>query len=113
MRSEPGTIVAARQDSPLIIGVGQGETIIASDIPVVLEYTRDVLVLEDGDVAVVTRQGRVGVRGPTARCASRSTCTSSGTSPRQRKGGYETFMLKEIYEQPTAIRETLRGRMGR
>ena len=51
---EPETIVAARQDSPLIIGIGEGETIVASDIPAVLEYTREVLVLHDGEIATVT-----------------------------------------------------------
>ncbi|MDO8849064.1 MAG: glutamine--fructose-6-phosphate transaminase (isomerizing) [Coriobacteriia bacterium] len=109
--SEPGTIVAARQDSPLIIGAGQGETIIASDIPVVLEYTRDVLVLEDGDIATVTAGGTV-VRGADGEVREPEHMCIEWDLAAAEKGGYETFMLKEINEQPTAIRNTLRGRMG-
>ena len=110
-RDEPGTIVAARKDSPLIIGVGQGETIVASDIPAVLEYTRDVLVLEDGDVAVVTADGAV-VRDADAVVREPERLRVEWDLDAAEKGGYETFMLKEIHEQPKAIRETLRGRMG-
>lgn len=109
--SEPGTVVAARQDSPLIIGVGEGETIVASDIPVVLEYTREVLVLEDGDVATVTCAGAV-VRGVDGGVREPERMHVEWDLAAAEKGGYETFMLKEIHEQPTAIRSTLRGRMG-
>jgi glucosamine--fructose-6-phosphate aminotransferase (isomerizing) len=109
--AEPGTIIAARQDSPLIIGVGDGETIVASDIPVVLEYTRDVLVLEDGDVAIVTAEG-VTVRGADGSVREPERLRIEWDLAAAEKGGYETFMLKEIHEQPSALRETLRGRMG-
>jgi glucosamine--fructose-6-phosphate aminotransferase (isomerizing) len=107
----PDTIVAARRDSPLIIGVGEGEVIVASDIPAVLDYTREVLVLEDGDVATVTAQGAIvidvegEVREPERLHVEWDIAAAE-------KGGYEDFMLKEIHEQPKAIRETLRGRMG-
>ncbi len=108
---EPGTIVAARKDSPLIVGAGTDENIVASDIPAVLEYTRDVLVLEDGDVATVTAGDVVVVdAGGAAREPERLHVEWDLAAAE--KGGYEDFMLKEIYEQPTAIRETLRGRMG-
>ena len=110
-RDEPDTIIAARKDSPLIIGVGEGETIVASDIPAVLEYTRDVLVLEDGDVAVVTAEGAV-VRDAHAVVREPERLRVEWDLDAAEKGGYETFMLKEIHEQPKAIRETLRGRMG-
>ena len=110
-KDEPGTIVAARQDSPLIIGVGEGETIVASDIPVVLEYTREVLVLDDGDVATVTAEGVV-VRGADGTVREPERMHVEWDLAAAEKGGYETFMLKEIHEQPTAIRNTLRGRMG-
>ena len=110
-RAEPDTIVAARKDSPLIIGVGDGETIVASDIPAVLEYTRDVLVLEDGDVAVVTEAGAI-VRGADGAEREPERLFIEWDLDAAEKGGYETFMLKEIHEQPKAIRETLRGRMG-
>ncbi len=108
---EPGTIVAARQDSPLVIGLGKGETIIASDIPVLLDYTREVLVLEDGDVACVTAAGVV-VRGADGAVREPERIHVEWDLAAAEKCGYETFMLKEIHEQPTAIRETLRGRMG-
>jgi len=109
--SEPDTVVAARQDSPLIIGLGEGETIVASDIPVVLEYTREVLVLEDGDVATVTAGGVV-VRGADGVVRNPEMMHVEWNLDAAEKGGYETFMLKEIHEQPKAIRETLRGRMS-
>ena len=108
---EPGTVVATRQDSPLIIGVGEGEAIVASDIPVVLEYTRDVLVLEDGDVAVATTDGVV-VRDAYGEIREPEHLRIDWDLDAAEKGGYETFMLKEIHEQPKSIRETLRGRMG-
>jgi len=110
-RDHPDEIVVARQDSPLIIGLGEGENIVASDIPAVLEYTREVLVIHDGEVATVTADG---VR----------VIDASGAEPppeimhvewdldAAEKGGYEDFMLKEIFEQPMAIRETIRGRVG-
>ncbi|MBN2847195.1 MAG: glutamine--fructose-6-phosphate transaminase (isomerizing) [Coriobacteriia bacterium] len=110
-RDEPAAVVAARKDSPLIIGVGEGELIVASDIPAVLEYTRDVLVLEDGDVARVT-SGGAEVRGADGVVREPEHLNVEWDLDAAEKGGYETFMLKEIHEQPTAIRETLRGRMG-
>jgi glucosamine--fructose-6-phosphate aminotransferase (isomerizing) len=107
----PGTIVAARQDSPLIIGVGEGENLVASDIPAVLRYTREVLVLQDGEVAtvevssvrVVDREGHV---------VDPERLHVAWDLDAAEKGGFEDFMLKEIHEQPRALRETLRGRVG-
>ncbi|KAF0207791.1 MAG: glutamine--fructose-6-phosphate transaminase (isomerizing) [Actinomycetota bacterium] len=107
---DPGTIVAARVDSPLIIGIGDGENIVASDIPAVLEFTREVLVLEDGDVATVTANG-VSVVDAAGRPADSEMMHIEWDLAAAEKGGYEDFMLKEIHEQPRAIRETLRGRM--
>ncbi|MHB1324522.1 MAG: glutamine--fructose-6-phosphate transaminase (isomerizing) [Coriobacteriia bacterium] len=109
--AEPETIVAARNDSPLIIGLGEDETIVASDIPAVLEHTREVLVLEDGDVALVRRDG-VTVFGEDGVLREPERIHVEWDLDAAEKGGYETFMLKEINEQPTAIRETLRGRLG-
>ncbi|GAB4284146.1 MAG: glutamine--fructose-6-phosphate transaminase (isomerizing) [Coriobacteriia bacterium] len=108
---EPETIVAARKDSPLIVGAGTGENIVASDIPAVLEYTRDVLVLEDGDVATVTA-GTVVVFDAEGAVREPERLHVEWDLAAAEKGGYEDFMLKEIYEQPIAIRQTLRGRMG-
>jgi len=108
---DPETVVAARQDSPLIIGIGEGENIVASDIPAVLEYTREVLVLHDGEIATVTA-GTVKVVDATGAAVEPEMMHVEWDLDAAEKGGYEDFMLKEIFEQPTAIRETLRGRMG-
>ena len=110
--TSPALIVAARKDSPLIIGAGEGENIVASDIPAVLEYTREVLVLEDGDVATVTADG-VMVRRRRGRGREPERMHVEWDLDAAEKGGYDDFMLKEIHEQPKAIRETLRGRHGR
>ena len=107
---EPGTIVAVRRISPLIVGLGKGETFLASDIPALLEHTRDFLVIEDDELVVVTDEGAVieHIDGaPVTRERSRIEW-----SPEQaEKGGFEHFMLKEIHEQPTVITETLAGRL--
>jgi glutamine---fructose-6-phosphate transaminase (isomerizing) len=108
---EPETIVASRKESPLIIGIGSDENIVASDIPAVLEYTREVLVLHDGDVATVSR-GSVVVRDAHGEVIEPEMMTVEWDLDAAEKGGFEDFMLKEIYEQPKAIRETLRGRLG-
>lgn len=109
--AHPGEVVAARKDSPLIIGVGQGENIVASDIPAVLRHTREVLVLEDGDVADVTAAG-VTVRDMQGREREPEMMHVDWDLAAAEKAGYEDFMLKEIHEQPKAVTETLRGRMG-
>ena len=108
---DPETLVAARQDSPLIIGIGEGENIVASDIPAVLEYTREILVLHDGEIATVTADAVVVVDASGAAVEPEMMHVEWDLDAAE-KGGYEDFMLKEIFEQPTAIRETLRGRMG-
>ena len=108
---QPDTVVAARKDSPLIIGLGQGENIVASDIPAVLEYTREVLSLLDEQVALVTAAG-VTVYEPDGTNAAPEIMTVEWDLEAAEKGGFEDFMLKEIFEQPKALRETLRGRMG-
>jgi glucosamine--fructose-6-phosphate aminotransferase (isomerizing) len=107
----PGTIVAARQDSPLIIGVGEGENLVASDIPAVLRHTREVLILEDGEIATVDATSvrvvdRLGVVVEPERLHVAWDLDAA------EKGGYDDFMLKEIHEQPRALRETMRGRVG-
>jgi glucosamine--fructose-6-phosphate aminotransferase (isomerizing) len=107
----PGTIVAARQDSPLIIGLGVGENLVASDIPAVLRHTREILILEDGEVATVDA-GRVTVVDRAGKPVDSERMHIDWDVDAAEKGGYDDFMLKEIHEQPRALRETMRGRVG-
>jgi glucosamine--fructose-6-phosphate aminotransferase (isomerizing) len=106
----PKQIVVAKQDSPLVIGVGEGEMLAASDIPALLSSTRDVIFLHDGEIAVLEQGGATitTIAGaPVTRAAKRI-----DWSPTQaEKGGFKHFMLKEIHEQPRAIEDTLRGRI--
>ncbi len=108
--TEPGTLVGARLNCPMVVGVGEGETFLASDLPPLLSYTRNALFLEDGEIVVA---GPEGLR-----------LTDFSGSPKERppvyidwspvmaeKGGYRHFMLKEIHEQPRAILDTLAGRV--
>jgi glucosamine--fructose-6-phosphate aminotransferase (isomerizing) len=107
---EPDVLFAARKDSPLVIGLGEGEYFVASDIPAVLPYTRDVLVLEDGDVAVIRRGGAVLTKLD-GTAVEREPLRVTWDAAAAEKNGYEHFMLKEIHEQPATIRDTLRGRI--
>jgi glucosamine--fructose-6-phosphate aminotransferase (isomerizing) len=108
---DPGKIVAARFGSPLLIGVGeQGETFVASDAAAVIAHTRDVIYLDDGDMATVTEGGYIVHRhnqGPVSRPISHVDWDLDEVE----RGGYEHFMLKEIMEQPQTLRETMRGRL--
>lgn len=109
---DPTHVVAARKDSPLIIGLGEAENIVASDIPAVLEYTRRVLILHDGETALVSADAVRVMDAAGETIESPETMIVEWDLSAAEKGGYEDFMLKEINEQPKALRETLRGRMG-
>ncbi len=98
-------LVAARKDSPLIVGIGDRENFIASDVPALLDYTSRVIYLEDGDVAVVSAK-KVVIR-QNGKEAKREEPRITWNIEDARKGGYEHFMLKEIHEQPKVIRDTL------
>jgi glucosamine--fructose-6-phosphate aminotransferase (isomerizing) len=107
----PDMIVCARKDSPLVIGLGEGENYVASDIPAVLRHTRRTYVLEDGEMAVL-RSGGVDVMTTTGRPVSKNVFNVTWDPVQAERGGYPHFMLKEIHEQPRAIRDTLRGRIS-
>ncbi|MCL6632072.1 MAG: glutamine--fructose-6-phosphate transaminase (isomerizing) [Alicyclobacillus herbarius] len=107
----PDTLIALRKASPLVIGLGQGENFIASDIPAILEYTRDVYVLDDGEMAVVRRDG-VECFTVSGQPVRKQVLHVTWDAVSAERGGYPHFMLKEIYEQPKAIRDTLSGRVA-
>jgi glutamine---fructose-6-phosphate transaminase (isomerizing) len=108
----PDTLVAVRSgSSPLIIGIGNGEMLLASDIPALLGETREIVVLEDGDLAVLT-PGEFRIFTLDGTAARRKPTTVSWDATSAEKAGYPHFMLKEIFEQPEAVRNTLRERVG-
>ncbi len=106
----PDTIFVARKDSPLVIGLGDGETFLASDIAAVMGSTRRVLLLEDGDFAIV-RADNVAVTNLDGRSVTRSPIDVTWDDQAAEKDGYPHFMLKEIHEGPRTVRATLRGRL--
>jgi len=110
-RYEPLRLIAARQESPLVIGLGEGENFVASDIPALLPYTRDTYLLNDGELAEVTPEG-VHIFDLQGTPQAREVFHVTWEADQAEKGGYDHFMLKEIFEQPKALRETLRGRLG-
>ncbi|GAB4276578.1 MAG: glutamine--fructose-6-phosphate transaminase (isomerizing) [Deferrisomatales bacterium] len=108
---EPGRLVAARKASPLVVGLGEGVTYVASDIPALLPYTRRFIFLEDGDLAVC-EAGAVRIVNLEAGPVERPVQTVQWSPAMAEKGGYKHFMQKEIFEQPRAIADTLAGRLS-
>jgi glucosamine--fructose-6-phosphate aminotransferase (isomerizing) len=108
--SEPDRIVVARDESPLVIGLGQDENFVASDLPALLKHTRRVIYLQNREIAVITRKS-VQIETFEGEPVERAVSAVDWTPEDTEKGGYQHFMLKEIYEQPRAILESLIGRL--
>ncbi|WP_352417689.1 glutamine--fructose-6-phosphate transaminase (isomerizing) [Clostridium tertium] len=109
-KDEPDKIVAVRKDSPLIVGVGKEEYFIASDIPAVINHTREVYLLEDKEFVVMTRDG-IEIKTEDGEVVDKDIYHVTWDVDAAEKGGYEDFMLKEIHEQPKAIKDTLTSRV--
>jgi glucosamine--fructose-6-phosphate aminotransferase (isomerizing) len=109
-RADPGRLIVAKNATPIVIGIGKRETFIASDIPALLDYTRDVVFLDDGELAEVS-EGAFRVWDRRGRTVHKAPKRITWDALAAQKGGHRHFMHKEIYEQPRAIADTIRGRV--
>jgi glucosamine--fructose-6-phosphate aminotransferase (isomerizing) len=108
----PNTLICARKGSPLVIGIGQDDFYVASDATPIIEYTKNVVYLEDEEVAIVTRNEELKIRNIKNQEKTPYIQQLEWNLNELEKGGYEHFMLKEIYEQPRSIKDSMRGRLN-
>ena len=108
---EPDKLICSKKDNPLIIGLGEGENFIASDIPAIINHTRRTFIMSEGEIATVTADG-VWVQDLNGTPISKKVFVVNWNAEAAEKGGFEHFMLKEIYEQPKSIRDTMTGRVN-
>ncbi|WP_077368636.1 glutamine--fructose-6-phosphate transaminase (isomerizing) [Anaerosalibacter sp. Marseille-P3206] len=108
---EPDKLIAVRKDSPLIIGIGQGENFIASDIPAVIDWTREIYILENGEMAELTKDNVI-LMDFDGNPIEKEVYKVTWNIDEAQKGGYDHFMLKEIFEQPKVLKDTLFPRIG-
>ncbi len=109
-KNEPDRIIAARKESPLIIGVGEGENFIASDVPAILKYTKNVIYLEDGETAILTKD-KVEVVDSEGVLKHKKADVIKWSLDSAQKSGFEHFMLKEIHEQPKVLKQIISSRI--
>ena len=109
---DPSKLICAKKNNPLVIGLGKGENYIASDIPAIINKTRDTYILSDGEMAIV-EPDKVTVKDLEGKKINKEVFRVNWNAEAAEKGGFEHFMLKEIYEQPKAVRDTLRGRVSK
>ena len=111
-KADPDTLICTKQDNPLVIGLGEGENFIASDIPAIIARTRRTYIINDGEVAVVKKDS-VWITNRRGEPITKKVFEVNWNAEAAEKGGYEHFMLKEIHEQPKAVRDTLSGRIAK
>lgn len=109
-KDNPETLICAKQDNPLVVGLGKGENFIASDIPAIISKTRDTYILNDGEIAIVKKDS-VKIINRRGEDVQKKVFRVTWNAEAAEKGGYEHFMLKEIHEQPKAVRDTMSERV--
>ena len=111
-KDEPDKLICTKQDNPLVIGIGEGENFIASDIPAIIKRTRRTYILNDGELAVVTKDA-IRISNRNGEAITKKVFEVNWNAEAAEKGGYEHFMLKEINEQPKAVRDTMSQRIAK